>query len=127
MPSISCMPGDETFAVFVDERQQIGLLLVGYIPRPFSHIEDRVKVIQISHVEACDWLFREQTHIGSDDCYPSAGLAPEPFNRCQGVRSRIMVVSGRGVPLLRIGDGEKLFHSGPRIVWWTNGRSFLNS
>src|SRR5215471_18102012 len=38
-----------------------------------------------------------------------------------------MVVSGRGVPLLRIGDGEKLFHSGPRIVWWTNGRSFLNS
>ena len=125
MPAIARMAGDKAFAVVMNKRQQVGFLLVGDIPGPFSHIEDGIEVIKISYVVAGDRLLGEQVHIGADHRDPGAGLTAQPLDGCQGMRSRVVMIAGRGIPFLRIGDGQDSLLAWPRIVGRPGWRGVL--
>jgi hypothetical protein len=108
---------DETFAVVVHKRKQIVLLLVGDFPGAAAHKEDCVKVIKGPGIATVIDIFGEQLEIGSDYRDPVAGLTAKPFDRSQGMGTRIVMigVTLAVVPHVSISDGKELFLARPGI------------
>ncbi len=116
MSAVARMAGNKAFAVVMYKRQQVGLLLIGDVPGAFSHIENGIEVVEVADVVAGDRLLGEQAHVSADHRDPGAGLAPELLDCGQGMRSRVVMIAGRCIPFLRVGDGKNSLLARPRIV-----------
>src|SRR6476469_2027751 len=93
---------DESLSVIVDERQEVGFLLVVHLERAASKEEHGIEVSQVLGIVfelfLCQWL-----SIGADGCVPKMRLATQTLDSRQCVRDSFMPVA------LLLADREQLF------------------
>src|SRR2546422_40558 len=83
---------DETFAVVMDEGQEVGLLAGVHLERAAGVEDDRVEVVQILRV-VFELPLRERLGVRADHRVPQAGLFAEALDRDHRVRHGFVSVA----------------------------------
>ena len=86
------MDADETFAIVMNERQEVGLLLGVHFKIAAGKEKHGIEVVKILGV-VLELLLGQGLGVGAERGIPQAGLPSQALNRGHGVRYRLVPVS----------------------------------